>query len=168
LGSGGLVSVKGRSIESMLRPGEHRAWRGFIRVQASLIRGLDAELTAKHRLPLSSFEVLLWIECSSERRVRLAELADGVLLTRSGLSRLLDRLEAEGLIAREQDPDDGRAFYAVTTVAGTSLLNEARATQFEWIREYFSRHFSHEELDLLGEFWERLLMGATSDRALSR
>ncbi len=91
---------------------ELRAWRGLLRVHAALTKALDAELESEHRLPLSSYEVLLHLAFTDGERLRMSDLADAVVLSRSGLTRLVDRLERDGLIARESCPSDARGSYA--------------------------------------------------------
>jgi len=83
-----------------LSPAELGAWRGFLRVHSALSRELDSELVAEHGLSLSSYEVLLFLAESPDGRMRMAELAESVLLSRSGLTRLADRLERDGLVTR--------------------------------------------------------------------
>jgi DNA-binding MarR family transcriptional regulator len=143
-----------------LSPAELGAWRGFLRVHAALAKQLDAELAAHHDLPLSSYEVLITLQASPARRCRMAELADRVLLSRSGTTRLVDRLEREGLLVRDTCSDDGRGTYAVLTDAGADLLERARPTHLTGVRERFVRHFSDAELSTLALWWERVLPGA--------
>lgn len=144
-----------------LSPAELGAWRGFLRVHAALFKELDAELERAHGLPLSSYEVLLFLANAPERRMRMADLADRVLLSRSGMTRLVDRLEREGLLAREQCSVDARGCYAVLTEAGSAYLAEARPTHLSGVRERFLRHFSPEELEHLSGCWERVLADRT-------
>jgi DNA-binding MarR family transcriptional regulator len=144
------------------------AWRGFLRVHAALAKQLDAELTAEHDLPLSSYEVLITLQAAPGRRCRMAELADRVLLSRSGTTRLVDRLEREGLLVRDNCSDDGRGTYAVLTDAGAELLSRARPTHLEDVRERFLRHFEPEELATLAAWWERVIPGAAAGTDLSR
>jgi DNA-binding MarR family transcriptional regulator len=136
------------------------AWRGLLRVHAALVRELDAELDAAHALPLSSYDVLIYLQSAPAKRLRMAELADTVLLSRSGVTRLVDRLEREGLIARDTCTSDGRGCFAVLTEKGEALLARARPTHLAGVRERFLRHFSDEELLQLAEFWERVRPGA--------
>ena len=146
----------------MLEPDELAAWRGMLRVHADLTRALDVELTRRHGLPLSSYEVLLFLADSPDGRMRMSELADSVLLSRSGLTRLVDRLERDGLLVRERCDDDARGWFAAITERGRALFDEARATHLEGVRERFLRHFSRTELRSLGELWERVDPGASS------
>jgi DNA-binding MarR family transcriptional regulator len=143
-----------------LAPEELGAWRGLLRVHSALVKALDAELLAAHALPLTSYEVLINLQAAPGRRRRMAELADGVLLSRSGMTRLVDRLERDGLLARDACTDDGRGTFAVLTDKGEALLDEARRTHLDGIRERFVRHFRPDELRTLSELWERIVPGA--------
>jgi DNA-binding MarR family transcriptional regulator len=139
---------------------ELRAWRGMLRVHATLTKALDAELEAAHGLPLSSYEVLMNLADADGERMRMSDLAAMVILSRSGLTRLVDRLEREGLIARESCPSDARGSFATLTPAGRRKLDAARATHLAGVRSLFLAHFSDEEQELLGVAWERVLPGA--------
>src|SRR6201989_894277 len=122
------------------------AWRGLLRVHAALVKQLDAELAAAHKLPLSSYEVLLNLESAPGQKRRMAELAESVLLSRSGMTRLVDRLERDGLLERDTCTSDGRGCFAVLTPAGEDLLAHARPTHLSGVRERFLRYFSQDEL----------------------
>jgi DNA-binding MarR family transcriptional regulator len=143
------------------------AWRGFLRVHAALAKQLDAELSAEHDLPLSSYEVLITLQAAPDRRCRMAELAELVLLSRSGTTRLVDRLEKEGLLERDTCTSDGRGTFAVLTEAGEELLSRARPTHLQGVRERFLRHFTSAELAALALVWERVLPGAAGGTDLS-
>ena len=141
---------------------ELAAWAGFLRVHAALTRELDAMLSVVHGLPLSSYEVLLHLQSAPGGMMRMSELADSVLLSRSGMTRLVDRLVDNGLIARDHCTDDGRGCYAVLTERGAEVLETARPTHLDGVRERFLRHFSEDELTSLAVFWERVLPGASA------
>src|SRR5918912_4530868 len=94
-----------------LAPRELAAWRGLLRVHSALVKALDAELLAEHDLPLTSYEVLINLQAAPEKRRRMAELAEGVLLSRSGMTRLVDRLESEGLLERDACTSDGSGMF---------------------------------------------------------
>src|SRR3954452_23522101 len=143
-----------------LTAAELGAWRGLLRVHTALVKALDAQLTDAHDLPLSSYEVLITLESAPGRKRRMAELADSVLLSRSGMTRLVDRLEREGLLMRDTCTVDGRGCYAVLTDRGAELLACARPTHLDGVRERFLSHFAEEELELLARLWERVLPGA--------
>ena len=141
---------------------ELAAWRGLLRVHTALVKALDAELAAAHDLPLSSYEVLITLESAPNRKRRMAELADSVLLSRSGMTRLVDRLEQHGLLVRDTCTDDGRGCFAVLTDKGAALLAEARPTHLEGVRQRFLTHFSDAELRTFAQAWERVLPGAAA------
>jgi DNA-binding MarR family transcriptional regulator len=140
---------------------ELAAWRGLLRVHAALVKALDAELVAEHDLPLSSYEVLMTLQASPGRRCRMAELADRVLLSRSGMTRLVDRLEREGLLARHTCSSDGRGCFAVLTDAGAAVLARARPTHLHGVRRRFLRHFEGEELDRMAAWWAKISVEPT-------
>jgi DNA-binding MarR family transcriptional regulator len=143
-----------------LTPTELGAWRGMLRVHSALVRELDAELLDKNDLPLSSYDVLIYLQAAPDKRLRMAELADSVLLSRSGVTRLVDRLEREGLIVRDACTSDGRGLFAVLTDKGEEVLARARPAHLAGVRERFLRHFTEEELLTLARFWERVHPGA--------
>jgi len=137
------------------------AWRGMLRVHSALVKQLDAELSSAHKLPLSSYEVLLNLEAAPGQKRRMAELADSVLLSRSGMTRLVDRLEKDGLLRRDTCTDDGRGAYAVLTEKGAAALADARNTHLDGVREKFLKQFDEGELRVLAEYWERVVPGAS-------
>ena len=136
------------------------AWRGLLRVHSALVKAFDAQLLSEHDLPLTSYEVLINLQAAPGRRRRMAELADGVLLSRSGMTRLVDRLERDGLLERDACTSDGRGTFAVLTDKGEDLLSEARRTHLGDVRERFLKHFSEAELEQLAELWNRVVPGA--------
>ncbi len=132
------------------------AWRGFLRTHAGITRALDAELIAEHGLSLSAYEVLLFLAEAPAGRLRMSELADGVLLSRSGLTRLVDRLEGEELVRREECHTDARGLDAVITAAGRKRFTRARRTHLSGVRERFLEQLSAAEQRRLAELWVRL------------
>jgi DNA-binding MarR family transcriptional regulator len=128
----------------------------MLRAHAELTRALDAELTRGHDLPLSSYEVLLFLGDSDEGRMRMSELADSVLLSRSGLTRLVDRLERQGLLRRERCASDARGLFAEITDEGRAAFAEARKTHLDGVRRLFLDKFSRDELRTLGGFWAKV------------
>jgi DNA-binding MarR family transcriptional regulator len=135
---------------------ELAAWRGMLRAHAELVRELDAELAREHDMPLSSYEVLLFLDDSAEGRMRMSELADSVLLSRSGLTRLVDRLERQGLLRRERCESDARGFFAEITPEGRRAFAVARKTHLDGVRRLFLSRFSRDELRTLGGMWAKL------------
>src|SRR3954469_23244051 len=126
---------------------ELRAWRGMLRVHATLTKALDAELEAAHGLPLSSYEVLMNLADADGERMRMSDLAALVILSRTRLTRLVDRLEREGLIARESCPSDARGSFATLTPAGPGKLSGAPAPPPSRGRAVLLDHFTDEELE---------------------
>src|SRR3954454_18144068 len=122
------------------------AWGGFLRVQSTLLRELDEELTREHGLPLSSYDVLVQLDEAEDGRLRMSHLADAVLLSRSGLTRLVTRLVEHGLIERDECKNDARGSFAVITEKGRERLDEARLTHRAGVRERFFDRLGEREL----------------------
>lgn len=135
---------------------EFAAWGGFLRAHAELVRSLDRELETAHGLPLTQYEVLLHLAGAPEHRLRMSELARSVLLSQSGITRLVDRLEARGLVERAPCAEDRRVLWAQLTDEGRRRLDEARPTHLAGVRARFVDRFDDDELRALAEAWERL------------
>ena len=142
--------------DEALTLGELRAWRGLLRAHACLAKRLDAELERAHRLPMTSYEVLHHLEEASGGRMRMCDLAEQAQLSRSGLTRLVDRLERDGLLERCSCSHDARGAYACLTGVGRERLQEARATHRAALRAAFFSRFSEEELSMMADMWERI------------
>lgn len=139
-----------------LSEGEVRAWRGLLRAHACLAKRLDTRLEQAHGLPLSSFEVLQRLAEANAGRMRMCDLAEQAQLSRSGLTRLVDRLERDGLLERCSCDHDARGSYACLTYTGRQRLQDARATHLAVVREHFFSRFSEAELSVLADMWERI------------
>jgi DNA-binding MarR family transcriptional regulator len=135
---------------------EVAVWRSFLLAHARLIRTLEAELGVAGAIPLATYDVMVQLTEAPERRLRMTELADRVLLSRSGLTRLVDRLERDGLVRREPCPDDARGMYAVLTDAGVDRLRSAARVHLPGVAEHFVRRFNRQELTRLGQLLARL------------
>src|SRR3954470_17127219 len=129
-GSVATVATSASSVQ-LLSAQELRAWRGLLRVHASLVKALDAELESEHRLAVTTYEVLMYLADSPEGQMRMHDLASRVLLSRSGLTRLVDRLERDGLLERKTCESDARGAFAVLTPRGREKLTAARRTHLE-------------------------------------
>lgn len=147
--------------QEMLTLEELRAWRGLLRAHACLAKRLDAELERMHSLPMSSYEVLHRLRDAPRERMRMCDLAEQAQLSRSGLTRMVDRLEREGLLERCSCQHDARGAYACLTEGGRERLQAARVTHLAVIREHFFSHFSEGELEKLTEMWERIAPNCT-------
>jgi DNA-binding MarR family transcriptional regulator len=141
---------------------ELHAWRGMLRVHTTLVKALDCELEAAHGLGVTSYEVLMYLADAPEGRMRMHDLAASVLLSRSGLTRLVDRLERDGLLARESCKSDARGAFAVLTPAGRDMLAAARGTHLAGVRRHFLDHLAADELETLAAIWDRVLPDASS------
>ena len=136
---------------------ELRAWRGLLKAHATLVKALDAELLSAHGLGVTSYEVLVHLAECPDGKMRMHDLASSVLLSRSGLTRLVDRLERDQLICRKACDSDARGAYAVITDEGRSRLAAARPTHLSGVRRHFAGVLDDDELDCLGDVWDRLL-----------
>lgn len=135
---------------------EMAAWAGLLRAHASLVRALDVEMQAEHGISLTQYEVLLLLARSDTGALRMNELADGALLSLSGLSRLVDRLVALDLVERAQCPTDRRGAFAVITPAGRKRFAAARATHLDGVRRRFIDVLPPETVAALATAWEAL------------
>jgi DNA-binding MarR family transcriptional regulator len=144
------------SEQESITLGELRAWRGLLRAHACLAKKLDAQLEQAHRLPMTSYEVLHHLDEATAGRMRMCDLAEQAQLSRSGLTRMVDRLERDGLLERCSCAHDARGSYACLTDDGRERLQEARVTHLTVVREHFFSRFSEQELSVLADMWERI------------
>jgi DNA-binding MarR family transcriptional regulator len=142
-----------------LEAAELAAWRGMLKVHSALVKALDSELEAAHGLPLSSYEVLIYLRVAPGKRLRMAELADRTLLSRSGMTRLVDRLERDGLLRRDTCSSDARGCFAVLTERGEEVLAGARATHLSGVRRRFLAYLDSEDIAALGAAFNKVLAG---------
>ena len=133
------------------------AWRTFLRAHATVTRRLEADLLAAHGLPLASYDVLVQLVEAPGRRLRMTELADRVLLSRSGLTRLVDRLEREGVVRREPCVEDGRGMFAVLSDAGYDRLRACSGTHLRGVRDYAVGRLSGDEQRCLHRILTKLV-----------
>lgn len=141
----------------VLDPRELAAWQGFLRAHREVVGHLDEELQRAHDLPLSSYEVLLYLADAQTGRLRMGELAERLLLSRSGLTRLVDRLERRGLVARERCEEDARGLFARITPAGRELFEATRPDHLDGVRRHFLSRLGESDLDALIAAWKRVL-----------
>jgi DNA-binding MarR family transcriptional regulator len=136
---------------------EVAAWRGLLRSHAALVRELDRELELAHGLPLNEYEVLFLLSRAPDGRLRMSDLADQVLLSQSGLTRLADRLERAGLVVRVRCAEDRRGLFAEITDEGRSRFALARQTHLEGVQRLFLSRLQPAQLDALALAWEAVL-----------
>lgn len=132
------------------------AWRGFLQSHAAIVRELDASLIAEHGMTTRDYEVLLYLAQNPERRLPMSALAERTMLTRSGITRLVDGLVESGLVERVSCPSDARVSYARLTEVGYEKLRSAGCTHVGSIQRLFCEHFKPDELVQLAEFLGRL------------
>jgi DNA-binding MarR family transcriptional regulator len=142
---------------------EITAWIGLVRAHASTTRRFNSELVAEHNLTINDYEVLLHLSHADGRRLRRVDLAERVLLTPSGITRLLDGLERAGYVERATCDSDARVTYAQLTDEGQEKLRQASKSHVTGIRDFFRERFSEEELEVLGSLLERLPLEAQED-----
>jgi DNA-binding MarR family transcriptional regulator len=139
------------------------AWLRFLRAHAAITRELSSRLEALHELTLSDFDVLIQLYYADGQRMRRIDLARSVLLTASGITRLLDGLESCGLVAKERCDSDARVTYAALTKAGVKKIEEARESHVADIEELFGSRFSPDERMQLAELLGRLPLAHTAE-----
>lgn len=133
------------------------AWRAFINAHASVIDRIERDLAEHGQLPLTSYDVLVALAESEDNRLRMNDLANKVVvLSRSGVTRLVDRLEREGLLRRERTASDRRGAYAVLTDDGRHALDRARPVYAGGITEYFGRHLSDSEVRVVTDALQKI------------
>jgi DNA-binding MarR family transcriptional regulator len=132
------------------------AWVAYLRTHAAIVRELSTRLQRAQGLTLNDFEVLLALASAEDGRLRRVDLAERVLLTASGITRLLEGLERAGYVGRDVCPGDARVSYAKLTESGRTKLREAAATHLEDVSELFSSRFSPDELETLDALLARL------------
>jgi DNA-binding MarR family transcriptional regulator len=139
-------------------PQRLEAWVSFLRSHAAITRELSAQLQREHGLTINDYEVLLHLAQSEDGMLRRVDLAERVLLTASGITRLLDGLERSGYVEKAACQSDARVSYAKLTDAGRDKLREAGTTHLAGIDELFTSRYSESELATLGDLLSRLPM----------
>jgi DNA-binding MarR family transcriptional regulator len=159
------LMAESTSADRGLRADDPRldAWRAFLTAHARLSRRLDEELRAEHDVSLAEYDALIQLAHAPERRLRMSRLANLVLLSKSGVTRLIDRLEADGFVERNQCLHDARGAEAVLTPAGLTKLRGASRTHLDGIDRYFLGALGPAELETI-----RRAMVAVASRAGDR
>ena len=133
-----------------------RAWQAFLHAHHDVVNRLDADLRRFHGVTFAEYDVLLRLARAPGRALRMSDIAARVLLSPSGITRLVERLVARGLILRDADPTDGRAVLATLTDRGSTLIRSASQTHLRGIREHFSSRLDDDELDAVASALERI------------
>jgi DNA-binding MarR family transcriptional regulator len=151
------------STQEILDDPTMTAWLRFLRAHAALTRELGARLEADHGLTMSDYDVLIQLYFAEEHAMRRVDIARQVLLTASGITRLLDGLEKCGLVEKRACESDARVSYAVLTKEGVQKVEAARDTHLADVEELFGSRLSPQERETLGELLGRLPLAHTSD-----
>ncbi|MER6910530.1 MarR family transcriptional regulator [Streptomyces sp. NPDC000594] len=156
--TGQAAAAEGRSgsPSRALSSTERAVWLGFLSTHLKLLRTLDTELVAEAGLSMSSFEVLLTLAEAPGGRLRMKDIAAALLISRSGLTRIVDDLERKDLVSRERCPSDARGFDAVLTGAGRRTYRRARTVHLTQLRAEFLDRLTDEQLDSLADIWSTL------------
>lgn len=136
------------------------AWRAVLNAHAALVARVEERLASAGLPPLTWYDVLWAVRRAPERRVRMAELADHLTISRGGLTKLADRLEAAGLLRREPAADDGRGYYAVITEAGNTMLRRMWTVYSRVLRESFAGSIDQDEADVIATALDRVRAAA--------
>jgi DNA-binding MarR family transcriptional regulator len=142
-------------VSSELDALERRAWRAFLSRHARVAQRLEADLMAHSDMPLAEFDVLFQLALTDGHRLRMNELANRVLLSRAGITRLVDRLVADGLVVRAKCASDARGSFAVLTDRGRQRLEVASPGHLAAVKHFFLESFSRPELETLADLMER-------------
>ena len=134
-----------------------RAWRAFLHTHSTVIKALERELQEEQGLPLTWYDIMVHLSEAPGNRLRHQELANSVLLSRSGVTRLVDRMVEAGMVRRESSPEDRRASYVVMTEQGIQKLEAAAPGHLRGIVEHFTRHLTPEDAQSLKLFFDRVL-----------
>ena len=148
--------------EGVLEQGREEAWRALITAHAAAVEGIERGLVEAGLPPLGWYDVLLKLSAAPGCRLRMHELASTVVLSRSGLTGLVDRLEKAGLLRREPDPADGRGSFAALTDEGARMRERMWPVYAKGIAEHFGTHVTDEEAEVLTRALGRVRAAAGS------
>ncbi|MDX6479743.1 MAG: hypothetical protein QOG85_253 [Gaiellaceae bacterium] len=136
-------------------PEEFAAWRGLLRLRETVTRAIDARLRAEHKLSIDDYGILITLVGQPDQRQRMSALGEQRLLTPSGITRAVARLEERGLLRRDPDPADGRAYFATLTPKGVQQLRAAQRTHHAIVRELYLSRLEPREVAQLGKLFEK-------------
>ena len=143
-------------------PEEFAAWRGLLRLRETVTRALDKRLRAEHGLSLDDYGILITLVARPGLQLRMSHLGELRMLSPSGATRAVMRLEQRRFLRREQDPNDGRAFFATLTPAGTKALRRAQRAHHATVRELSLDRLDECELEQLARLFEKAVPGLIS------
>jgi DNA-binding MarR family transcriptional regulator len=135
------------------------AWHRLLQISRRVLREIDLQLDVAHRIGINEFDVLITLDNADARRLRMTDLAEAVMFSSGGLTRLVGRLESRGLVQRTPDPDDARSFHAALTDAGSERLAQARVTHDAVIEELLGSNLTDKQMATLAQTLGRLIGG---------
>ncbi|GAA4677415.1 MarR family transcriptional regulator [Pseudonocardia yuanmonensis] len=140
------------------------AWAALLRTHAAVLRELERDMERSQGMPLTWYDVLLELGSAPDRRLRMQELGERAVVSRSRVSRIVDELVRAGLVVREQDPADRRGSWAVLTPAGRERLRAAAPGYLDGIGRHFADHLTPEERDAITAGLQRVLAAHAAER----
>ena len=143
--------------DEYLSDAEFRAWHGTLQFTSTATRALDEALTAAHGISVKEFDVLITLFNAPDEQLRMTELAERVVLSPSGVTHLVTRLERDGLVQRIVDEHDRRSFFAALTPAGQARLRTSRPTHNDVVREQLTQRLTPNQLSTLGALLDKVL-----------
>ena len=147
----------GKDGHQYLTEEEFRAWHGSLQFTNEAMRAIDEALTAAHGISIKEFDVLITLYNAPDACLRMTELSASVVLSPSGMTHLVTRLERDGLVSRSADVNDRRSFLVTLTKKGRRRLEEARPTHNEVVRARLTRRLTKNQLAELGSLWDKVL-----------
>ncbi len=157
-----------RILEERLSDERFLAWLDMIRAQARVMEALECRLEEAAGIPLAFSEVLVQLEKTPEKRMRMQELGRSIFLSKSGVSRLVSRMEREGLVVRQGDPENLRATYAAITEKGHEVFRRAAPVSLREVEERFSRHLDSEEAEVMRRVLGRVIRACGDEPSVPR
>ena len=139
-------------------------WGALLKVHAALVPRIDHELQETHGLPLTWYDLLLELNTAPERRLTMGQLGSVAAVSRTRVSRVVDELLRNGLVAREPNPDDGRSAFAALTSEGRAVLRRAAPTYLAAVQRDFAAHFTAREGEIMARALRRVLTAGASEK----
>jgi DNA-binding MarR family transcriptional regulator len=155
-------------VPCWLNGGEMRAWRAFVDGSQHLLEVLNRELSDAHGLSLADYRILVILSEAESNAVRMSDLADGIVSSRSRLTHQIRRLEAAGIVTREECPEDRRGVLAMLTIEGRRRLEEAAPTHLAGVRKHLIDQLTPAEQRTVAEVFERTDAALTGEATASR
>lgn len=143
-------------------PSEFAAWRGMLRVYSTVVRELDRRLRRNHGIGIDSYGVLITLITEPGSQLTIGQLGERRVLSPSGISRVVDKLAKEQLVARTANPADGRSLLVGLTAQGVQRLREAQVTHHSTVREFLFDNLDEHHIKTLGDIWETAIAGSVS------